>query len=220
MIQALLIGYGKVNKLVHALASEQGVEVRHIVRKEDTLSPALFKGMDVAIDFSSAEGIEARIIEACNAQVPLVIGTTGWDTSKTKALVENLNGAVIYSPNYSIGVQLYMKLLKEAAQKLRRYDVALHEEHHNQKKDAPSGTAKDMARIILEAIPEKSETLTIGHTRCGFQPGKHTVTFDGPDDTIELIHTARSRNGFARGALDAARWIQGKKGFFTIEDLL
>jgi len=222
MIQVLLIGYGKMNKLIHELASEYDVNIRRTLKSDDHLSESVFEGIDVAIDFAAAEGILDRIQLACKMQVPLVVGTTGWNEhfDAAKTIVERLQGTLIHSANFSIGVHLYMRLMKEAARTLKRYDVAIHEEHHNQKKDAPSGTAKELARIVLDSIPEKKETLTIASTRCGFQPGKHAVIFDGPDDTIELVHTARNRNGFARGALEAARWIQNKKGIFTIEDLL
>ncbi|HXF28887.1 MAG TPA: 4-hydroxy-tetrahydrodipicolinate reductase [Chlamydiales bacterium] len=237
-MRALLIGHGKMGKLIDQLAPEQNVDIVRILEREGVLSDTLFSDIDVAIDFSSPDTILKRIEMAMKCRVPLVVGTTGWEKEKPAAetIIKKAHGAMIYSANFSIGVQLFYKICRHAAKLVatnEQYDVTLLDHHHRQKKDHPSGTTKELAHILLQELQTKStfscelpdgdvdkKTLYAGCLRSGFQPGKHATILDSLDDTIEITHTARSRSGFARGALQAAHWIQGKTGFFTMDDLL
>ncbi len=202
------------------------------------LTEEALQGVDVVIDFSSPEGILSRIETAAKQKVPLVIGTTGWETDiqSAKRLISKHKSALIASPNFSIGVQLFLKLIKDAAKLFAPfvdYDVSIFEQHHSQKKDHPSGTAKEMAAVIMGEMDRKKKVvselpqgavkatdLTIASTRAGFHPGQHEVFFDGHDDRITITHTARNRNNAAKGALHAAKWLLGKKGWFDMHDLI
>ena len=236
-IRALLVGHGKTGKLIEALSLEQGVEITTCVTSSTPFLPSPEKH-DVIIDFSSEKGLKTRVEESLKKGIPLVIGTTGWDEEKKEIqeLVKKYNGAIIASANFSIGVTLFKRIVKEALHLLSYeniYDVALIEKHHRQKKDHPSGTAKELQELVLANFPLKKralfhlengaidqEAFTVSSVRVGHIPGEHELVFDSPDDTISLTHTARSRNGFARGALVASRWIIEKKGYFTFDDML
>lgn len=236
-MKVLLIGYGKMGKLIEKFAPEYGIEIAKIIEKNDTINKRDLSHINVAIDFSSPAGISSRVEKLLDHQIPICIGTTGWDeeVEEVKALVKQYKGAILAASNFSLGVALFFKLVRSAAKILslhEQYDVAIQERHHRQKKDAPSGTAKQLGRILLSELKHKKEVTTsltlppeptqlhISSVRVGHIPGEHEIIFDGPDDTIQLAHKARTRNDFARGALLAAKWIQGKKGFFTIEDML
>ena len=237
-MKALLVGHGKMGKLIEQLAPEHNTKIIHIIEQNDTLQSTKLKDVDVIIDFSSPDKILKRIEIACQEKVPIVIGTTGWEEEKKAAreIVQKHDGALLFSANFSIGVQLFYKICRYAAQLIatnEQYDVTILDYHHRQKKDHPSGTTKELAQILLKELKTKNhfsthlpdgvvdkKTLYASALRAGSQPGKHALIIDGVDDTIELIHTARNRNGFARGALEAAAWIQGKNGFFTMDDFL
>lgn len=166
---------------------------------------------EVAIDFSAAEAVEKHATQVCELGKKLVIGTTGFDEGPIRSMVEEAQIGCIFSPNFSIGVFRFMELMKKAAELYSDYDVSGFEVHHNQKKDAPSGTMKKLMRVV--GLDEAASV------RVGNVAGTHTIIFDSPADTIEITHRARSREGFARGALAAAEWIREKVGYFTMEDL-
>lgn len=224
---ALIGGRGKMGRLIAHLAKEQGDEVAVIVDESEAnfsaaeLSEAL-KGVDVAIDFSITEAVK-RNVEACMlANVPLVEGTTGWNAEKenVRKIVEEKNGAFVFGANFSIGVNLFYRLVNHAAElfsKIEGYETFIEEQHHSRKKDAPSGTALKLKDIVAVHI---KKDFSVAATRAGNIPGTHRVGFDGLADQILLEHTARSREGFASGALLAAKWIQGKKGFYEFTQVI
>ncbi|MBV9241493.1 MAG: dihydrodipicolinate reductase [Acidobacteria bacterium] len=221
-----LIGYGAMGKLIERLAVEKGHEVGCTVDDtEAALTSAelaeRIKGCHVAIDFTVADAV-ARNVEAClSAGVPVVVGTTGWNDQREEIerLVRDGNCAMVFGANFSIGVNLFYKIAGYAAEliaKFPEYETFIEEQHHSRKKDAPSGTALKIKEIVSKHVDVKSVT----STRSGNIPGTHRVGFDGPADQILLDHTARSREGFAYGAITAAEWIVGKKGFYDFADVV
>jgi 4-hydroxy-tetrahydrodipicolinate reductase len=218
-----LLGYGKMGQLIEQIAENQGHEIIAKGSPSQIKSQDLSKA-DVCIDFSHATCVLDHIRLCIDQNKPLVIGTTGWEKELPQArnLVENSPIACLYSPNFSIGVHLFMRLITQAAALVagfEQYDVAGMEIHHNQKADRPSGTAKALHNLLSEQIPGRSIP-EFSSMRCGQHPGTHTICFDSAADTITLTHQARSREGFASGAIKAAEWMIGKKGFFTVQDWL
>jgi 4-hydroxy-tetrahydrodipicolinate reductase len=222
-----LIGHGAMGRLIETLAKEAGDEVVVIIDERDENSPAAnvaekLKPADVAIDFTAA-GAVRRNIEACLlAGLPLVEGTTGWNEQKDEIfnLIREKGGAFVFGANFSVGVNLFYRVVDNAAElfaKFAEYEAFIEEQHHSRKKDAPSGTALKLKDIVAEHI---KNDFSVSSTRAGNIPGTHTVGFDGPADQVALTHTARSREGFASGALLAARWIVGKKGVFEFTDVM
>lgn len=222
-----LIGYGAMGKLIRMLAEEKGHTVAAVLDEADSDLPAdefaaKLKGVDVAIDFTVADAVR-RNVEACMAAgVPIVVGTTGWNEQlkDIKELVDKSGGALVFGANFSIGVNLFYTIADHAAElfaKFPEYEVFIEEQHHSRKKDAPSGTALKLKYILNRHI---DADIDIPATRAGNIPGTHRVGFDGPADQILLTHTARSREGFASGAITAAEWVRGKKGFFEFVDVL
>ena len=194
---------------------------------------------DVAIEFSQPEYAVSNIKKCIEANIPVAIGTTGWYEKLpyiTQLVEENAHSSLIYSGNFSVGVALYREVVAYASRlfgKLGTYDISLNESHHKEKKDSPSGTALLLGQTILDNFEGKDTIVTerldrkreanelhVSSTRCGWDPGTHHVVIDSQADTVELIHRARSREGFARGALVAAQWIQQKKGLFTLDDFI
>jgi 4-hydroxy-tetrahydrodipicolinate reductase len=219
-MRLLLVGYGKMGQLVEQLAPEQGVEIasRIDVGSGDWSSPA-----DVAIDFSSAGALKDNFPRYVERGLPVVIGTTGWADSVAgfRRDADEAGLGVVASANFSIGVNLFEMMVADAAKLVRQhpqYGAWIHEAHHATKRDAPSGTALLLRDAMTAAGYDRP--VDVSSTRAGAIPGIHTVGFDGPSDTIELTHTARDRRGFASGALLAAKWIQGKRGWFTMADVL
>ena len=227
-MRLLLVGHGKMGKLVGELAPHYGFAVAGIV---DPLSPshgggpdaAEWQGVDVAIDFSTPDVVGVNAPVLARRGINLVIGTTGWQSDEPavrQAVAEGGAGAVV-APNFSTGVVLFQALAAEAARLFagqQEFGAFLHEAHHATKKDAPSGTA-----LLLKSGMERagfSRPIDVSSTRAGFIPGTHTIGFDGPAETITLAHSARDRTAFARGALAAAKWIQGRRGWFTMKDVL
>lgn len=208
-MKVALIGYGKMNRLVEALARDAGHEVACIMRGSETVDAEALNGCDVAIDFSVSEAVVKNVELCMNANVKLIEGTTGWLNQKSEIenIVSHYQGAMVYGANFSIGVNLFYRIIEQAAKilgKIDDYDVFLTEAHHRQKRDAPSGTALQLKKIVDEKMNANVEAVSL---RAGFIPGTHTVGFDSVADTITLTHTARSREGFARGALRAAEWL-------------
>lgn len=222
-----LIGYGAMGKLIEALAENKNHEITLIVDEAnanlsaDQLAEKL-KNADAAIDFSAAQAVK-RNVEAClSANVPLVEGTTGWNNEleNIERLVKEKNGAFVFGANFSVGVNLFYKIADYAAEifsKFEDYEAFIEEQHHSRKVDAPSGTALKLKDIVAEHI---KKDFSVSSTRAGRIPGTHRVGFDGFADQILLEHFARSREGFASGAILAAEWIVGKKGFWEFTELM
>ncbi len=222
-----LIGYGAMGKLIKTLAENKNHEVAVIVDESDAKLSAVklaekLKDVDAVIDFSDADAVK-RNVEACLiADVPLVEGTTGWNVEKKiiKKLVEEKRGAFVFGANFSIGVNLFYKIADYASQlisKFEDYEAFIEEQHHSRKRDAPSGTALKLKEIVAEHITKE---FSVSSTRAGHIPGTHRLGFDGAADQIFLEHSARSREGFASGAILAAEWICGRKGFYEFTDVL
>ena len=222
-----LIGYGAMGKLIRRLAEEKGHEV--VVVIDDSFADssaeslaAKLSGAEVAIDFTVAEAVKRNVSACVLANIPLVEGTTGWnkDRESIEKIVSDGNGAFVFGANFSIGVNLFYKIAEFAAElfsKFPEYETFLEEQHHSRKLDAPSGTALKIKDIVAEHI---KKDFTITATRAGNIPGTHRLGFDGPADQILLEHTARSREGFAFGAITAAEWLVGKKGFFEFTEVM
>jgi 4-hydroxy-tetrahydrodipicolinate reductase len=220
-----LIGHGAMGQLVEKLASERNHEVVLALDQSDAVRPtedlsAELSQCEVAIDFSIAAAVP-RNIELCMlAGIPLVEGTTGWRVNHNELArtVEESDGALIYGANFSIGAQLFFRIAGRAAelfQNLESYDVFIEEAHHKRKADAPSGTAIKLGDIVANHL---GRDVPITSTRAGHIPGTHRVGFDSPADHITLEHVARSREGFAEGALMAAQWIVDRKGLYEFSD--
>jgi len=215
-----------MGRLVGKLAVDQGHEiVRTLDIDEGTLSinelADAVRGADVAIDFSIAEAVP-KDAEACAlAGVPLVVGTTGWQAQlpQVKSVVDQNDGALVYGANFSVGVQIFYRIAAMAAElfkNLESYDAFVEEAHHKRKRDAPSGTALQLGKIVADNLGRDVPTSS---TRAGYIPGTHRLGFDSTADQITLEHVARSREGFAAGALMAAKWIIGRKGVYEFSEV-
>jgi 4-hydroxy-tetrahydrodipicolinate reductase len=222
----LLVGYGKMGKLVHSLAPEYQCEVIGIVDPllgPDGVDSPKWAGAEVAIDFSVPDGVPRNIEVLARRGINLVVGTTGW-SAREAALRQTIADAgvgIVAAPNFSTGVALFDAIVAFAARAFAgqaEFGPFLHEAHHAAKRDAPSGTALLLRRSMEEA--GLSRPIDVSSTRAGFIPGTHTVGFDGPSETVTLTHAARDRAAFARGALVAARWVAGRRGWFTMKDVL
>jgi 4-hydroxy-tetrahydrodipicolinate reductase len=233
-----LLGYGRMGREVEAAATSAGHEIAAIVDDPTGATRGKLSDTDVAIDFSTPESAIANIGRCCDAGLPVVVGTTGWYArmEEAKSIVAKSGGALVWAPNFSLGVQLFLRLAERAGRlvdTLDEYDVGVHEVHHRHKVDHPSGTAIKIAEALVSGLSRKERweagppegkadpsVLWVGSSRVGEVPGTHHIWIEGPDDTIELRHSARGRGGFARGAVTAAEWIEGRKGFYSIDDLL
>jgi 4-hydroxy-tetrahydrodipicolinate reductase len=241
-----LLGYGKMGKAIEKIALAKGHEIVYKVTMENAFDfmPISLQNVDVAIDFSMPSAAVENIQKCFEAKVPIIVGTTGWydqfDMIKNRCL--NEGQSMVYSTNFSIGVNIFYKLNKILAKMMANhddYDVMIEEIHHTEKKDHPSGTALSLVSHILaenkiktewkarllynENMPSqsvKTNELLIESKRVGDVTGDHTVTYESVIDEIEISHRAKSRYGFAKGAVLAAEWIQGKKGLFTMDDIL
>lgn len=243
-----LLGYGKMGMAVEKVAIAKGHEIVYKVNLENAwdFMPVSLRKVDVAIDFSMPTAAVDNILKCFEAQIPIVVGTTGWydqfDFIKDKC--EKEGQSMVYSTNFSIGVNLFYKLNKIMASMMRHfdsYDVRLEEVHHTAKKDHPSGTALSLASHIMEEYKNKTKIkdrlifgkdaeqptqsakpneLLIESYREGDVTGLHKVIYDSVIDTLEITHDAKSRYGFAKGALLAAEWVIGKKGLYTMDDIL
>ncbi len=226
-----LLGYGKMGKVIERIAVERGHEI--IMKKSASDSFSGLENADVAIEFSIPDAAVSNITQCLNTGIPVVSGTTGWlekyhDIAK---LCEDKNGAFIYGSNFSLGVNIFFELNAHLAKmmgRLEQYKVSMEEVHHTQKLDAPSGTAITLAKDIIANTnysswalgnPKEDEIL-IDAKREENVPGTHTVTYNSEIDAIEIKHTAHSREGFALGAVIAAEWLAGKKGVYSMKDVL
>jgi len=227
-MKILLVGFGKMGQLVGSLAPQYGHEITGVIDPQsashggDPDDPK-WQEVDVAIDFSTPAVVVGNAVALARRRINLVIGTTGWqkDEATVRDAVAKGGGAAVAAPNFSTGVVLFEAIVGHAAALFAAqedFGAFLHEAHHAQKKDAPSGTALLLKRAIEQA--GFGRAVDVAASRAGFIPGIHTVGFDGPAETITLTHTARDRTAFARGALAAAKWLHGKRGWYTMKDVL
>lgn len=227
-MRLLLVGYGKMGQLVGELATEYEGEIAGIV---DPVSPShsggvddpRWKDVDVAVDFTSPDAVMTNVPALLRRGINVVLGTTGWQQHEAalRQVVAESQAGIVAAPNFSTGVVLFDAIVSRAAHLLNGqsdFGAWLHEAHHAAKKDAPSGTALKLKRTMEEA--GYARPIDVSATRAGFIPGTHTIGFDGPSESITLTHTARDRAAFARGALTAARWVHGRRGWFTMQDVL
>jgi 4-hydroxy-tetrahydrodipicolinate reductase len=227
MMNILLLGRGKTGSLVEQLARQRGHDIRTVGAAENACGEALASeklgGIDVVIDFTSPSCIVANIEACIAAGKSMVVGTTGWyqELDRIRQLVESRGTGFIYAANFSIGVNLFYDVARAAAAALQHeYSGQIFERHQAQKKDAPSGTALAIQRLISEASgADQGTSLEITSFREGDVVGMHEVVLDSTADRIYLCHDAKSRQGFADGAVRAAEWIAGKKGFYDFKDV-
>ena len=219
-----LLGYGKMGRIIEKLATADGHEVTLRVDEANRpeIGPDDLRTSDVAIDFSRPDAATANIRLALEAGIPVVVGTTGWldELPAVRNAVTQQNGGLFYASNFSIGVNLFFAAANYLAERMRNesYRVSIEETHHTEKLDAPSGTALTLAEGVRTALG--SNDVPISSLRENGVPGTHELTFASQIDTISLRHTAHSREGFARGALAAAAWMVGRRGVYTMADLL
>lgn len=226
-----LLGYGKMGQVIERIAQERGHEI--ILRKRSSDSFDGLQDADVAIDFSVPDAAVGNISACLNRNIPVISGTTGWleHYHNVAQLCEEKQGAFIYGSNFSLGVNIFFELnthLAKMMANLKQYNVSMEEVHHTQKLDAPSGTAITLAKDIIAhsdysswAIGNpKEDEIFIDAKRIEGVPGTHTVKYDSDVDSIEIKHTAHSREGFALGAVVAAEWLLGKKGTYSMKDVL
>ncbi|HME36350.1 MAG TPA: 4-hydroxy-tetrahydrodipicolinate reductase [Candidatus Sulfotelmatobacter sp.] len=221
----LILGRGKTGSLVAEAAAERKHEIRIAGAKENAscaaLAPEKLRDIDVVIDFTTPHCVLANIEACVKAGKNIVVGTTGWynEIDRIRALVEQHGTGFVYSPNFSVGVHLFFDVARAAAAALRHdYSGQIFERHHVHKKDAPSGTAIAIQRVIRDASG-RSEDLEITSFREGDVVGLHEVVLESSADRIYLCHDAKSRRGFAEGAVRAAEWLAGKKGFYDFKDV-
>jgi 4-hydroxy-tetrahydrodipicolinate reductase len=223
-----LFGHGAMGRLVEAQARDEGHEIGLVVTSQNASRTAEeiaedLRGHDAAIDFSVASAV-LRNVEACAlAGVPLVEGATGWNdqSEEVSRIVESNDGALVFGANFSVGVQIFYRIVVRAAElfaAVEGYEPFIEEAHHSRKRDAPSGTALKLKEILSARLGE--QTISVASTRAGHIPGTHRVGFDSAADQITLTHMARTREGFATGALVASRWIQGRRGVFEFSEVL
>jgi len=231
-----LIGYGKMGKTIEQIALQRGHNVVLKISSSnlDDLTADNLKKADAVIEMTQPEAAKANVMLCLKAGVPVTSGTTGWNLEIPEAnkAAEDYDTAFLYASNYSIGVNIFFEVNKVLAKLMSsqpEYDVRMKEIHHTQKKDSPSGTAITLANQVLDELPHKDKwseeetgnnILHIEALREEGVPGTHTITYSSPIDDIEITHTAHNRNGFALGAVLAAEFIAGKKGVFTMKDVL
>lgn len=237
-----LIGYGKMGQEIARAAADVGIEVGAIFTSRNNadgqgLTAEALREIDVCLDFTTPETVLTHIRALAQVGKPVVVGTTGWydRLDEARQVVEQAGIGCVYAPNFSLGVNLFYRLIAQACRLFSPYpdfDPYIVEFHHRGKADHPSGTALRLADILLENLTAKARTVTrlsgrladddvhVASVRGGAQPGKHVVGFDAPYETIEIVHLVRQRRAFAMGALLAAQWIRTRRGFFRFDDLL
>tara|TARA_Y100000310_G_C20512724_1_gene729663 strand:+ start:196 stop:900 length:705 start_codon:yes stop_codon:yes gene_type:complete len=225
-----IIGYGKMGHIIEKVAVDKGITVK--AKIDPTAEDATHKeinsesldGVDVCIEFTLPDVAVSNIKKIAALGKNIVVGTTAWydNLEDVRKLVEENNIGLIYSPNFSIGVNVFFRLIADVSKmmdKIHDYDVKMSEAHHIHKKDAPSGTAKKIASIIKDNV-DRVNDIDIKSIREGEVPGTHIVKFESDADIIELEHKAKNREGFALGSVMAAEWVNGKKGIYSIEDMM
>ncbi|MBD5201345.1 MAG: 4-hydroxy-tetrahydrodipicolinate reductase [Bacteroidales bacterium] len=235
-----LIGYGRMGRMIEDVAKDRGHEIvcRIDLHNREDFDSAHFRSADVAIEFSIPTCAVDNILHSFAAGVPVVSGTTGWLDSlpEIKAMCEKGEGTLFYASNYSIGVNIFMSINRKLAAIMNRfpsYTASMLEVHHVHKLDHPSGTAITLAEDLIGEVsrireweetekdtPAEEGVLGIAHERRGEVPGIHTITWESEADSISITHSAKSRRGFALGAVMAAEWLKGRSGFFTMKDML
>ncbi len=234
-MKIVLLGYGKMGKAIESFAVKKGHTIMAKIDSPQADSVSQIKNADVAIEFSQPDAVVNNLKACIDAKVPVVCGTTGWLTNKNE--IEDYcvqqNGTFFYASNFSLGVNIFFKVNEQLAEIMNKYpgyDISIDEIHHTQKKDAPSGTAISLATSIIKKVDRKNswvnnnnadaEKLVINSFREDPTPGTHTVKYTSSTDDIALTHVAHSRDGFAKGALMVAEWIQDKKGVLNMGDFL
>lgn len=232
-----LIGYGKMGKEIEQILIARGHTIPLIIDLNNTndLDAAHLQEVDVAIEFTTPSTAYGNVVKCLEAGVPVVCGTTAWldKLPEVEQLCKEKNGAFFYASNYSIGVNIFFEINRRLAQLMNRfgeYDVTIEETHHTQKKDAPSGTAVTLAEGVLENLDRKQkwvcgtttvpEELEVVAIRRSVVPGTHTVTYESDVDALSITHMAKSRRGFALGAVLAAEFLHGKTGIFSMKELM
>jgi 4-hydroxy-tetrahydrodipicolinate reductase len=223
-----IVGNGKMGRAITDLARERGHTIHTVVTRMENpggraLTPERLAGAEVALEFTRPDSVVANLERLIEAGVPVVTGTTGWAAAlpEISALVERRGGALLHAANFSVGVHLFFRSALELARCFRgrqEYNVSIVEEHHTTKLDAPSGTALQLQRQLWSEEPGRRFPIT--SVRTGDTPGTHTVTYENQYEAVTLSHVARSRQGFAAGALSAAEWLPGRRGVFTFETML
>jgi 4-hydroxy-tetrahydrodipicolinate reductase len=223
-----LVGYGRMGRTIAALATARGHELALVVDEAENpagqaLVPERLAGIEAALEFTTPASAPTNLIRLAEAGVPTVCGTTGWDADlpRVATVVRERHGALVHATNFSVGVHLFLRAARDLAQRFAthpEFDAFILEEHHARKLDAPSGTALALRTLATKADPGRRFPIT--SVRAGSIPGIHTLTYDGPHESVVLTHSARSRDGFAAGALLAAEWLPGRRGVFTFEDVL
>jgi 4-hydroxy-tetrahydrodipicolinate reductase len=223
-----IVGHGKMGRLIEELAPQYGFDVRaRFTSANNTNGEGLtvdsLRGVDAAVEFSTPSTAAAHLRKLSSLGVNTVSGTTGWhqQLQEIRQAVTGGNSAMVWGSNFSVGMNLFVQIVAQAATQFAKhpeYEAWGWEIHHSAKKDAVSGTMHSLSDTIHASGYKRP--LNISSNRAGTHPGTHEIGFDSPSDTITLRHTARSREGFARGALQAARWIVGKKGFFEFKEIL
>lgn len=225
-MRILLLGHGRMGRLVESLAPEYGATVAGVIDEHSgprAIADGAFGEVDVAIDFTLADAVPRNLPQLADRKINVVIGTTGWQSHEAamRAVADRARIGVLAASNFSLGMNVFALAVEEASRHLARHQefgAWIHELHHVMKKDAPSGTA-----LMLKSGMERAgydRPIDVSSSRAGLIPGTHTVGFDGPSETIELTHTVRDRAVFARGALTAAKWLVGRHGWFSIRDML
>jgi 4-hydroxy-tetrahydrodipicolinate reductase len=225
-MRILLLGHGRMGRLVESLAPEYGGTIAGVIdehSRDGAIADGTYGDVDVAIDFTLADAVVKNLPQLAARKINVVIGTTGWQTQETKmrAIAKDAGIGVLAASNFSLGMNVFQLAVEEASRHFANhpeFGAWIHESHHVMKKDAPSGTALTIKSGMEHAGYQRP--IDMSSTRAGSVPGTHTVGFDGPSETIELTHTVRDRAVFARGALTAAKWVVGKSGWFSIRDLL
>jgi 4-hydroxy-tetrahydrodipicolinate reductase len=229
MAQGLaIVGYGKMGKLIEGLAPDYGFDVKlkldvHNNAAFEGITAENFRGIDAAIEFSIPSAVPENVRRISALGVNTVVGATGWlhKIDEVRKSVEEAGTGLVWSPNFSVGMQAFFRIVAEAARLMANetlYESWAWEIHHSAKKDAPSGTLLKLVDEMKRAGYQRK--IDVASSRAGAIPGTHEIGFDSAADTITLRHTARSREGFARGALKAAQWVVGKKGFFEFGEIL
>jgi 4-hydroxy-tetrahydrodipicolinate reductase len=221
--RVLLIGYGRMGRTVESLLPEYGFELAGFVDRVRSERPSDWPDADVAVDFSTPDAVPLNLPRLASRGVNVVIGTTAWQVHEAAMRSDPAVGriGVIAAPNFALGVNVFIALAERAAALLAPHDsfgAWIHEAHHATKRDKPSGTALALKAAFVRAGYLRPVDIT--STRAGSIPGTHTVGFDAAAETLTFTHTARDRSAFARGALEAARWVIGRQGWFTMKDVL
>jgi 4-hydroxy-tetrahydrodipicolinate reductase len=216
-----IVGYGKMGRLIEQLAPEYDFTIHSRIDEHDDFREVA--GADVAVEFTVPHAVMGNVEKLAAARIPVVVGTTAWmaQMDRVRATVQRHDTALVWSPNFSIGVNVFSRLVREAARLLAnepQYGAWAWEIHHESKTDDPSGTLVHLVEGMRAAAYARH--IDVSSNRAGTHPGTHEIGFDSPADTITLRHSARSREGFARGALKAAQWIVGKKGVFEFSETL